>query len=683
MKKFTDYGIGARLIGLLSSVMLIVISILIVFINSNISELAEKDAENIAKSVVNENKNFIKKDLDSAMQYSKFLAMTAESLLNHDSDTEISRHQTDLILEDLLRKSPQINGVYYAFEPNGFDGKDELYKNVDGYDSTGRYVPYVAKNQNGEIFKRPLRGYDTDEYYLRPKKTNKPFVDGPYEYDIDGESVLTLSLMYPIKNKDGQFIGIAGTDIAIEYLDHIITDIRPYNNSGFLTVFSNTGIVMGGAMGKITGKNVLDIDEVPKKLKEGILGDRDYMEHSFDQFMQDDYLYFGSKFVIEETDYSVTVQAYIPTSIIFRDAKHVTSIVIILGIIVIALLVFIVVLFARQLSRQLNMGIAFAVKMSQGDLSATIDLDQQDEVGQLALALTNMAGELRRIVTDVRKAAINVNSGSNQISETSQRMSQGASEQASSTEEVSASIEEMASNIEQNSENSYKTETIAKKTSQDASQGGEAVDQAVEAMKQIVEKIGIVNEIARNTNLLALNAAIEAARAGEAGKGFAVVASEVRKLAERSQSAALEITELSRSSMAVAENAGSLLGQIIPDIQHTAELVQGISAASAEQSSGAQQINSAILQLDTVVQMNASSSEELASMSEELSSQSRQLISIINFFKVDNNDQFQISDNRQQRSELAQLVVDSSSVEVESISYDEKFPNTDNDFTEF
>ncbi len=297
----------------------------------------------------------------------------------------------------------------------------------------------------------------------------------------------------------------------------------------------------------------------------------------------------------------------------------------------------------RGIVRPLSEAVAIANSLAAGDLTVNVEVKSKDETGQLLESIKNMVEKLKQVVGDVMSASDNVAAGSQQLSATAQQMSQGATEQAASAEEISSSMEEMSSSIKQNSDNSSQTEKIAVKSAADASEGGKAVTETVNAMKQIATKISIIEEIARQTNLLALNAAIEAARAGEHGKGFAVVASEVRKLAERSQTAAGEISTLSTRSVQVAETAGEMLNKMVPDIQKTAELVQEISASSREQDTGADQISKAIQQLDTVIQQNASASEEMASTSEELSSQAEQLKDAISFFRIDSSSVRKIS----------------------------------------
>ncbi len=292
----------------------------------------------------------------------------------------------------------------------------------------------------------------------------------------------------------------------------------------------------------------------------------------------------------------------------------------------------------RSITRPLAESVAAAHSLADGDLTVKIDVDSQDETGQLKQAMQNMVGKLSHIIGEVRGAADALSSASEQVSATAQSLSQGASEQAASVEETTASMEQMTASINQNTENAKVTDDMATKAAAEAAEGGDAVKETVDAMKQIADKIGIIDDIAYQTNLLALNAAIEAARAGEHGKGFAVVAAEVRKLAERAQVAAQEIGAVAGSSVKLAEKAGHLLDEMVPTIKRTSDLVQEIAAASGEQSAGVGQINGAMGQLNQATQQNASASEELAATAEEMGGQAAQLQELMQFFRVGDSD---------------------------------------------
>ncbi len=367
--------------------------------------------------------------------------------------------------------------------------------------------------------------------------------------------------------------------------------------------------------------------------------------------------------------------------------------VLIFSIVAILIGIPLAIIIARGILKPLAKGIDFAQQVSEGDLTQSIDLDQKDEIGSLALALNTMVAKLQQIMLGINDAAEQVASSSEELSSSAQLLSSASTEQASSLEETSASIEELTTSVEQNADHAKETERMvmeAAKSVQEASklteeatqvcsetvamaeQGGRSVQSMLESMneisassKRIAEIIKVIDDIADQTNLLALNAAIEAARAGEMGKGFAVVAVEVRKLAERSQTAAKEISDMITDTVhridqgvdlanecgvsldKMVTGIGQASGQIhqvsqtsvtqTSQIQKAVMLVQEIASACGEQAAGALQIRQAIAQLDQVTQQNAATSEESASASEELSAQAQSMQSMVSRFQIDGN----------------------------------------------
>lgn len=327
----------------------------------------------------------------------------------------------------------------------------------------------------------------------------------------------------------------------------------------------------------------------------------------------------------------VGLQVSIINSMVTRISGAVLLLMLILGVVAVGVIGYII---NSTIIKPINKLVIASDEFAKGNLNINIDYKSNDEMGTLSNSISKMAESLKDMVEKITGISDSIASASNEMSSSAQMLSDGVNMQASSSEEISSSMEEMSSMIESNSDNASQTTKLAKSAEVGVQRGSEATRETAGYMREISEKISIITDIAFQTNILALNAAVEAARAGEHGKGFAVVAAEVRKLAERSSLAADEIVGVTTKGVGLAEEAGDVLAQLVPDIEKTSNLIQEIAASSVEQTNGVEQINNATQQLSQVVQQNASSSEELASNSEELSAMAEQLKEIMSFFKV-------------------------------------------------
>ncbi len=321
-------------------------------------------------------------------------------------------------------------------------------------------------------------------------------------------------------------------------------------------------------------------------------------------------------------------------AVILKNADAIFYRSLIIGLIGLVLLYFIVYLIAVNIIKPVNKGVQFAKSIAGGELDTQLDINQRDEIGELVETMQEMAANLKEIISEIMAGSTQISGASTELMSSAELLSSASSNQAASSEEISASMEEMVAAIQQNSENSKQTEIIALHAAQGIRKGYETTLSTVDSMKTIAQKIFIIEEISKQTNILALNAAVEAARAGAQGKGFAVVAAEVKKLAERAQLAAIEITELTRKGVNMATRSGEELGTIIPDIEKTALLVQEISASSLEQRTGAEQVNRAIQELSNVTQQNTNTARIFAENAAYLNDLAEKLKDLVTYFKM-------------------------------------------------
>ncbi len=637
--KFRDISIGTKLAIILGLIVVLAFSVSTVFLNRFLFSLLETKMQDQVKTKVQMVKDMVE-------TYDNSLRRNVEEL----SSVFVSYYPEKMTLEP--KKTMRIGAVDAPLLKAGSVVQNVRYERIDKFTSVTHAVATIFTRKDDDFLRiaTSLKKQDGTRaigtFLGREHPGYDPLMHGE---SYTGKATLFdkdyMTRYVPIKDDRGRVIGVffIGLDFTdnLRVLKEKIRSLK-VGDTGYL-------FFLDARKGDAYGNLVVH----PFKEGRNILASKDAAGHEFIKEMLEKkdgtikYAWQNSEAGETKPREKTVVYSLYPgwnwviaagmyLDEFSAESAKVRNYLVVGSILVVLALVSAIYLLSWQfISRPLRNTLVFVQALGEGDLTRQIHVDRLDETGRLLHAMKNMGERIKNVITDVKNAADNVASGSRQLSSGSEQMSQGTTEQAASAEEASASVEEMNATIRQNSDNALETEKIALKSAAHAAESGKAVSEAVVAMKDIAARISIIEEIARQTNLLALNAAIEAARAGEHGKGFAVVAAEVRKLAERSQVAAGEISGLSATSVEVAERAGDMLARLVPDIKKTAELVQEISSASREQTSGADQINSAIQQLNHVIQQNAGAAEEVSSTAEELSSQAGQLQETVSFFKVE------------------------------------------------
>lgn len=627
MKRFVSL---TKKIQVSSSVCMLLVVLVLTFYNSyglyrHAKTLAVAQTQNVADAVASKVLEYV----DDAVYASQRMAQVVAS----GRKEGLSRAQIEAVAREMLVGSPNLLAVFIAMEPDAYDGLDSLYRNGSHSDATGRFLTYIAKQPDGEVKVRVLHSYSNEAeapWYFMPKKLMAPYVIEPYEDEAGGRQVYMTSCVTPVVVA-GEFMGVVGFDIAVDNIQSFLTGLDFLDGHANFSLVSNNGFYVSRLQHKeYVGKSIeaLAGEGYAEQLRRLQAGETYSVE-------TDEGVEHYSPLRFAQCSVPWQVRVMLPEKYAYAGVG--TQFYLSLGIgIGIWLVVLVVVWFQiGRMARPLTLLSQNAERIAAGDLTVEIeDSKTNDEIGLISRKMADVVLAFREIVKSIQAGATNILAASGQISNGAQQLAMGSSEEAAAVEEVTASVEEITAAISQNRENAQLTERMSQAVS-DAMRANESKgDAAAGVVQAIASKIGVVSDIADQTNILALNAAVEAARAGEHGRGFAVVASEVRKLAELSQKAAVEITALARESMESGMVANEALKSLVPKTDHSTQLVREIAVSCLEQANGANQINEAMQRLNTRTQSNSALSEELATSAEEMTSQAEALREAVGAFKV-------------------------------------------------
>jgi len=603
------------------------------YISYRLKEITYRNSVEIVKGSTREYQNKISAELNVMMESARTMKNAFEGY------PKMKPENRDVFYDHLLTsnfaKHPEYLsvGVYWELK-----ALDKTYKKKNGRFWNG-FFREGDKIGNEKAIEDTTNQELTSTYY-QVRRMNKETIVNPY-YDQttkEMKGILMTSLLTPIQDETGQFVGMIGIDVSLSHMNQLIASVKPYEEA-VSYIISENQIIVAHTNTQLTGKNFISSLAADSSVfKTEVFGHKLDLNKTFNYINPtngEEYFVSFEPIMIGNKDTNWIIGIEVPTKVILSEANKVLTRTIIAGLLGLFLLYVIIYFIAAKISDPIVKGVEFAKSISAGNLNTQLAIEQNDEIGDLAESLSIMAARLTKIISEVVQSSDAIADSSMDMLNSSVKLADGANNQAASSEEISTSMEQVLSRIQQNTQNAQETEKIALQAAKGIQVGNESTKALIQSMNNIAQKISIVGEIAKQTNLLAINAAIEASRYGIQGKGFAVVAAEIKKLAERSQLAAKEINELSSHGLFQAKETGNILLEIIPDIEHTAVLVKQIAASSLEQKISSEEINAGIQQLNRVTQQNAGASFEVSVNSKNISKQAENLKNLIAYFKIE------------------------------------------------